>query len=245
METDQIVELRQYTLKPEGREVLTELFDRHFVDGQEEAGIAVLGLGHDRRRPALFGGLRGFPDMEARHRSLERFYGGPIWAAHREGANATMLDSDDVLLLRPARPGGGFVSVADGDGEAGAAATAGVVLVGIELFREPASEEVLRLLECQAFPRLRAAGARLRGFYVTEPAKNRFQLPVREGENAAVWIASVAEERAGAFLAAIAGANWRREVTVPLAPRQAAPAALLELSPPARSRLRHDAARAR
>ncbi|HEV8629174.1 MAG TPA: NIPSNAP family protein [Thermoanaerobaculia bacterium] len=245
MDPNQVIELRQYTLKPGRREVLSELFDRHFVDGQEEAGIAVLGQFHDRRRPEMFVWLRSFPDMEARHRSLERFYGGPIWAAHREAANATMVDSDDVLMLRPARPGGGIVSAANGHGEAGAAAAAGVVLVGIELLREPAGEEVLRLLECQAFPRLRAAGARMRGFYVTEPAKNLFRLPVREGEHAAVWIASVAAERASAALAAIAGENWRREVKEPLAPRQAAPAALLELAPTARSRLRHEAARAR
>jgi hypothetical protein len=32
----------------------------------------------------------------------------PVWKAHREVANATMIDSDNALLLRPARPGSGF-----------------------------------------------------------------------------------------------------------------------------------------
>jgi hypothetical protein len=31
-----------------------------------------------------------------------------VWAAHREAANATMVDWSDVLLLRPLRPTTGF-----------------------------------------------------------------------------------------------------------------------------------------
>jgi hypothetical protein len=235
----QIVELRQYTLKPGGFGVLNDLFDHYFVDGQEEAGISVLGQFQDRRRPEMFVWLRGFPDMKARHRALERFYDGPIWAAHRNAANATMVDSDDVLLLRPARPGSG---IATAGGDAGEGQTSGgAVLVGVYLLREPAGEDVLRLLECQAFPRLRAAGARVRGFYVTEPSPNLFRLPVREGEHAAVWIASASAERAASALAVIADRNWRREVNLELVNRLATPPAILELAPTLRSRLRHTA----
>lgn len=32
-----------------------------------------------------------------------------VWHAHRDAANDTMIDSDNVLLLRPARPGSRFV----------------------------------------------------------------------------------------------------------------------------------------
>ena len=52
--------------------------------------------------------LRGFSNMESRHRALEAFYDGPVWAAHRTDTNDTMLDSDDVLLLKPARPAWAF-----------------------------------------------------------------------------------------------------------------------------------------
>ena len=45
--------------------------------------------------------LRGFSTMDDRKAALERFYYGPVWKAHRAAANATMIDSDDVLLLRP------------------------------------------------------------------------------------------------------------------------------------------------
>ena len=46
--------------------------------------------------------LRGFESMAARPAALGAFYDGPVWKAHREAANATMIDSDDVLLLQPA-----------------------------------------------------------------------------------------------------------------------------------------------
>jgi hypothetical protein len=96
-----IVELRQYTLHPGRRDDLIELFDREFVETQEAAGLAVLGQFRDLRDPDRFVWLRGFTDMPSRAAALSRFYGGPVWAAHRDAANATMIDSDDVLLLRP------------------------------------------------------------------------------------------------------------------------------------------------
>jgi hypothetical protein len=43
--------------------------------------------------------------MPDRATALTAFYGGPAWKAHREAANATMIDSDNVLLLRPVRRG--------------------------------------------------------------------------------------------------------------------------------------------
>jgi hypothetical protein len=39
--------------------------------------------------------------MDTCKRALEAFYGGPVWKAHSRAANDTMIDSDNVLLLRP------------------------------------------------------------------------------------------------------------------------------------------------
>lgn len=99
-----IVELRRYTLHPGTRETLIELFDRAFIEPQEAAGMAVLGQFRDLDDADSFVWLRGFPDMQSRRRGLEAFYGGPVWERHRDAANATMIDSDNVLLLRPTRP---------------------------------------------------------------------------------------------------------------------------------------------
>ncbi|MEU4678428.1 NIPSNAP family protein [Micromonospora sp. NPDC023737] len=95
-----IVELRRYTLRAGRRDELIDLFDREFVESQEESGMAVLGQFRDLDRPDQFVWLRGFADMPSRRTSLAAFYSGPVWARHAAAANAMMLDSDDVLLLR-------------------------------------------------------------------------------------------------------------------------------------------------
>ncbi|KUN77930.1 nipsnap superfamily protein [Streptomyces bungoensis] len=95
-----IVELRQYTLHPGARKTLIELFEREFVIGQRAVGITVGGRFRDLDDPDRFVWLRAFPDMVQRRRALEAFYTGPVWRKHRDAANATMIDSDDVLLLR-------------------------------------------------------------------------------------------------------------------------------------------------
>src|SRR5690349_20512713 len=94
-----VVELRQYTLRPGQRDTLVDLFDGELVEPQEATGMAVLGQFRDLDDPDRFVWLRGFPSTAARAPSLHAFYGGPTWKRHGPAANATMIDSDDVLLL--------------------------------------------------------------------------------------------------------------------------------------------------
>lgn len=96
-----VIELRQYTMRPGRRDELVELFEREFIETQNAVGLHVLGIFRDAERDDRFVWLRGFTDMLARQRGLQAFYGGPVWQAHRTAANATMADSSDVLLLRP------------------------------------------------------------------------------------------------------------------------------------------------
>jgi hypothetical protein len=77
----------------------------------------VIGQFRDLDEPDHFVWLRGFRDMESRDRGLRAFYGGPVWERYKDAANATMIDSDNVFLLRPAGgsvnfewlPSGGFL----------------------------------------------------------------------------------------------------------------------------------------
>nr|WP_052477877.1 NIPSNAP family protein [Kibdelosporangium sp. MJ126-NF4]CEL14653.1 hypothetical protein [Kibdelosporangium sp. MJ126-NF4]CTQ96718.1 hypothetical protein [Kibdelosporangium sp. MJ126-NF4] len=97
-----IVELRQYMLKPGQRDTLVDIFERHFVHTQQAVGITLIGLFLDLDNPDKFVWLRGFEDMDSRKVALTAFYEhGEAWRIHGPAANATMLDSDDVLLLRP------------------------------------------------------------------------------------------------------------------------------------------------
>jgi quinol monooxygenase YgiN len=208
-----VVELRQYTLHPGRRDDLIELFEREFIESQEDAGMALIGLFRDAARPDRFVWLRGFADMEARKNALQCFYGGPVWRAHRQTANATMVDSNNVLLLRPLRS---------------------------RPWAEPAAIRVSRPLlcltyalpdaaACDAFARrfcgelrseLARRGGSVLGTFVTEAAENTYpQLPVREGEQVVVVLtAGVAPEDVAAF---------------------ATPAETTELLPTSRSRVQH------
>lgn len=100
-----VVELRRYTLKPGARETLVELFDRELVESQEALGMSILGTFRDLEDPDQFVWIRGFDDLASRAPALQAFYSGPVWKEHSAAANATMVDVDNVLLLRPADEG--------------------------------------------------------------------------------------------------------------------------------------------
>lgn len=100
-----VLELRRYTLRPGRRDELISLFEREFVEPQEAAGAHLFGLFRARASPDEFVWLRGFRSMDERKAALEEFYFGPVWRRFRDAANETMVDSDNVLLLRPVRRG--------------------------------------------------------------------------------------------------------------------------------------------
>src|ERR1051325_11593894 len=77
LDPSQILELSQYTLHPGKRDTLIDLFDRAFVDPQEDAGMPVLGQFRDLDDPDRFVWLRGFPDHASRAARLDAFYSGP------------------------------------------------------------------------------------------------------------------------------------------------------------------------
>jgi NIPSNAP protein len=181
-----VIELRQYTLKPGQRDVLIDLFDRYFVEAQESAGMTIIGQFRDQTRPDRFVWMRGFSDMVGRHRALEQFYDGPAWAAHRTAANDTMLDSDDVLLLKPVRPELAFrLEEHASDGPRG-------VVAGIYTLSEPATDSLVAHFEQNVAPQLRARGIDTEGLFVSESAPNTFtRLPVREGEHVLMWVGTL------------------------------------------------------
>ena len=217
-----VVELRQYTLKPGRRDALIELFEREFVESQEAQGMDLIGTFRDLGDPDRFVWLRGFMDMDARARALAAFYGGPVWKAHRAAANATMIDSDNVLLLRPAWAGSGFPPGGACAPRGATALPPGLVVVTTCHFAAPVTDAVLDAL------RGAPEGRDLLAALVTEPSINSFPaLPVREGENVLVLVSLFAD--AAAAEAARLPAALDRWL--------AKPAEILRLRPTARSRL--------
>lgn len=66
--------------------------------------MCILGTFRDVARDDRFVWVRGFRDMDERRQALEAFYSGPAWRENSAEANDTMVDVDDVLLLRPLAP---------------------------------------------------------------------------------------------------------------------------------------------
>ena len=223
-----IVELRQYTLRGGRRDELIALFEREFIETQDAVGAHVLATFRDRDDPDRFVWMRGFPSMEARAEALKAFYGGPVWKAHRTAANGTILDSDNVLLLHPARPGAGFQ-----------ARTPGEVLAFVHYLDDALTPPFAAFFETHIRPQAAAAGARVLAAFASETRANTFpQLPVREKDRVFVWFAQARPGGEARFLTAWrARSGWRDGAGDPLLPAFFRKPEMLRLTPTARSPL--------
>ena len=237
-----VVELRQYTLHPGKRDALIDLFDREFIEPQETLGIKVIGQFRDLDHLDRFVWLRGFRDMTSRAKALSDFYGGPVWKTHREAANATMIDSDNVLLLRPAVPKSGF-SVENmkrppiGSDEA----PTSLVVTTIYYFERSVPSDFINFFEQTLKPVATRLGAIISAYFVTETSENTFPaLPVREGENVFVWFSTFQDSAAyeNHVAAHSQSERWRDEVSAGLTRYLDRAPEVLKLSATARSLLR-------
>jgi hypothetical protein len=191
-----VVELRQYTLKPDGRETLIRIFDEHFIESQERTGMRILGQFRDREKPDRFVWLRGFADMEARRQALSDFYGGAVWKEHGPEANETMIDSDDVLLLKPVGGARGFAydpgfrPPAGGNGS-----PSGIVVATLYGMRESVSSSRIESAAAALEAAFAETGSNLLAQLTTLRTENTFpRLPVREDANVLVSLASYPDE---------------------------------------------------
>ena len=235
-----VIELRQYTLRRGRREALIELFERELLEPQDEVGMRVLGQFRDLDRPDRFVWLRGFPDLAARAGALAAFYDGPVWREHRDAANATMLDSDDVLLLRPVGSGADFPASGAGRPTADGSEPCSVVTAAVHLLRQPVDAAFLGWYTAEVEPILQRAGSPRLALLETEPAPNSFpRLPVREGEFAVVRFSRFRDQATWDAVRRRIGHDPEWAVVVSrLEEHLVAPPVILRLQPTQRSSLR-------
>lgn len=232
MPADRVFELRNYRLRPGQRDVLIDLFERSFIESQEAVGAHVVGTFRDLDRPDRFVWIRGFEDLASRFAALDAFYTGPVWQAHRAAANATMIDTDNVLLLRPLS--GSLAREPSSRPPVGATLLPGSLIVATTYVLEPGVEGAFAQAFTQRFnreiaSRIGESGGELLATLATEPAANNFpRLPVREDVNVLVAIARY--PNLGAFTAWPNDASLERGL--------AAPAETMRLQPTPRSLLR-------
>ena len=183
---DSVYELRQYTLHPGQRDLLIDIFEREFVETQEAVGMRIPGTFKDLRDPDRFVWLRGFADMPSRAAGLQAFYTGPAWRANRDAANGTMIDSDNVLLLRPTDMGSGFTLDGAVRPPAGAVLAAAPTVVAVICYAaSPVDDTLLASFNHAVLPLLpKPPLATLCTLY----EENNFPaLPVRTDEHVIVW----------------------------------------------------------
>jgi NIPSNAP len=234
-----ILELRIYTLHPGMRDELIKLFEREFIETQEAVGIQVIGQFYDLDDPNQFVWLRGFNDMSARAGSLHAFYSGPIWKTHRDAANATMIDSDNVLLLRPAHSASGF-SLKNGTRPPSGSRVKqdGFVAATIHYFRARVRIDFINFFENTIQPEVMEAGASVLAYFVTEDSPNTFpSLPIRENEYVFVWFAGFQDQDAyKSYLAKLRESTlWNDEIAKFLKKQLKGKPEVLRLTPTPRS----------
>lgn len=230
MPTLNVFELRNYVMQPGGRDVLIEMFEAHFYESQEAVGSHIVGIFRNLDDPNSWVWMRAFENMDTRRAALDAFYTSPIWREHREAANAAMIDSSNVLLLRP-RAAPSLIHASP----APAPRPTDALIVARTYALTPQTEaDFAALYAREATPRLRALGAVQLATFATEHAANSYpRLPIREGET--VFVSLTRFETAAAFEAQRAAlAEVDASILSPLA---AAPQ-IMRLAPTLRSRLR-------
>jgi hypothetical protein len=234
-----IVELRRYTLHPGRRDDLISLFDTHFLESQELCGMKIIGQFRDIDVPDAFVWLRGFSDMQARRQALTAFYDGPVWAAHRNAANDTMIDSDDVLLLRPVGRDTGFALPHERSGRVSGVPSPAIIEAATYKLKASA-EGFLAFFDDVLAPLLRASGDDSIATFSSEHSPNTFtRLPVRLDENVVVVFSRFDTVDGQSALRDLLDANPAWQAVQPrLATYLIAPPIIARLSPTARSLLR-------
>ncbi len=235
-----IAELRRYTLHPGRRDELIALFDRYFLESQEACGMKIIGQFRDLDDPDAFVWLRGFPDMQARHAALAAFYGGPVWGEHRNTANATMIDSDDVLLLHPQSEADAFALPGGRPGRDATDLSPAIVQAVTYKLKSSAESEFLAFYQETLCPILRAAGEKRVALFASEHSENTFtRLPVRLGENVTVAFSRFDNAAAHAsFTKDLIGNPVWLAAQEQLSTYLIAPPTIARLAPTARSLLR-------
>jgi hypothetical protein len=151
-----------------------------------------------------------------------------------------MVDSDDVLLLRPVGAGADFPATRAGRPPAGSGAPCSVFTAVIHLLREPVDAGFLHWYATEVEPLLEQAGSRRLALLETESAANTFpRLPVREGEFALVRFSRFRDEATlSAVHRRIEQSPMWTTVTSSLRERLVAAPLILRLQPTPRSALR-------
>jgi hypothetical protein len=192
----QVVEFRRYTVAPGEREHFTRYFDTYFPEAFEQLGAMVFGQFHERADANHFTWLRGFKDINARPIVNSAFYYGPLWKEHRVKVNAILPDSDNVMLLRPARVDSGVTVLPAVDPVTEPDGAHGIVVAQVFPV-DKGAEDAFAARAGSEFAHYATPGVHPAGVLVSLDVPNNFpQLPIRSDGPWVVWLGVVRDEQA-------------------------------------------------
>ena len=180
---------RAPTIPTEGeREHFAQYFQSYFPEALQKLGAIVFGQFLERKNHNLFTWIRGFKNMDARATINAALYYGPLWKEHRATMNNLLVDSDNVLLLRPLNQERGVLVLPAVDPVYETNGAQGVLVAQIFAVKTNSIETFAQQAE-PTFAAYRGAGAREAGVLVTLDMPNNFpQLPIRTDGPYLVWL---------------------------------------------------------
>src|SRR6266511_3868497 len=191
----QVIEFRRYTVKEGERERFAEYFESYFPEAFQQMGAMVFGQFFERKNPVGFTWMRGFKNTDARAIVNAGFYYGPLWREHAFTMNSLMVDSNNVLLLRPLSAERGVTVLPSVDPVTEAQGAQGIVVAQIFAVKANSVDAFAQQAEA-TFAGYRAAGVREAGVLVTLDVPNNFpQLPVRTDGPYLVWLGIIKDNQ--------------------------------------------------
>jgi hypothetical protein len=189
-----VIELRNYLLKPDKRDLFIDYFEEHFTRSQNILGGYTLGQFRIKDEDDHFFWIRGFHDMPSRKKFLNDFYYGSVWQQHRNVANGMLANNDNVCLLRPLNIDKGTIDSVSGFNSNWFGKHKGVTVVTFYTANQK-RDKLIDFFKTQYVSLLNTTGITDISFWISEPLPNDFlQLPVFQDKNLLVSIAFYKDE---------------------------------------------------
>jgi len=179
LENINVLELRNYLLKPNLADAFGHYFHSKFVAPMNELGGYTLGEFKINDVNDRFVWLRGFTDMKTRVKFLNDFYiDSPTWNEHGRGANEMMINSDNVYLLKPLHKN--------------AFSKTDKAITVVDFYTcNSTLDKVIQLFDAEYIPFLKSINIEDISLWVSEMTENDFpRLPVFQDKNLLVTLSS-------------------------------------------------------
>jgi NIPSNAP protein len=183
-----VIEFRNYLLKPNSVKAFSTLFNAEFVAPMSELGGHTAGQFQIEGETDHFVWIRAFESMETRLAFLNAFYlNSPVWKKHRPEANSMIVNNDNVYLLKPLDPRG--LTLKDIQKK-------GSILVVDFYVSNGHLDETIELFRNEYLPFLNSKSLPTPTLFVSELTENKFpQLPAFQDKNLLVAMTAFENEQ--------------------------------------------------